>query len=74
MIPLTVIAIFGFSISWGLKQRESWAWFAAVLYLLLHLMGLLAPLALFGLWDIFRLEVQSDFDLARSPMDEPVQQ
>jgi len=53
----------------GLCRLESWAWYAAVLYLVLHLMGLLAPLALLGLWDIFRLEVQSDFGLARSPVD-----
>lgn len=53
----------------GLCRLESWAWYAAVLYLVLHLMGLLAPLALLGLWDIFRLDVQSDFGLARSPVD-----
>lgn len=53
----------------GLCRLESWAWYVAVLYLVLHLMGLLAPLALLGLWDIFRLEVQSDFGLARSPVE-----
>lgn len=53
----------------GLVRRSTWAWFAGVLYLLLHLMGLLAPFALFGLSQIFKLEVQADFGLARSPRD-----
>jgi len=54
----------------GMQWLESWAWAAAVIYLVLHLLGLLAPLAALGLWNIFHLEVQSDFGLARSPKDD----
>lgn len=53
----------------GMKHRITTCWYAAVLFLLLHLMGLLAPFALFGIVKIFKLEVQADFGLARSPRD-----
>ena len=70
MLWITVILATNIIILRGLIRFESWAWYAAVLFLLLHLMGLLAPIALFGLWNIFRLDVQSDFGLARSPVDD----
>jgi hypothetical protein len=53
----------------GMKHRITTCWYAAVLFLLLHLMGLLALFALFGLVKIFKLEVQADYGLARSPRD-----
>lgn len=72
MLYILVILFVNVTILLGLMKRQAWSWYAGVLFLVLHLMGLLLPLAIFGLWDIFSLEVQSDFGLARSPYEEDI--
>jgi hypothetical protein len=74
-IALLVIIATSFiiAVNWllivGLKHRITICWYAAVIFLLLHLMGLLAPVAVFALIKLWKLEVQADFGLARSPRD-----
>jgi len=70
MIYILVILLVNVSILVGLMKQQVWSWYACVLFLGLHLMGILLPIAVFGLWEIFSLEVQSDFGQARSPVDD----